>query len=83
VILDKKMIWKDSELVIAGTPDTILREINKYVGIGVIYFTIYFPDLPNIMSLELFAKISYLILEIDNIFFRPGGPLLQPPPGLC
>jgi alkanesulfonate monooxygenase SsuD/methylene tetrahydromethanopterin reductase-like flavin-dependent oxidoreductase (luciferase family) len=54
-ILDKT-IWKDSELVIAGTPDTILREINKYVHIGVTYFTIYFPDLPNMTSLQLFAK---------------------------
>jgi alkanesulfonate monooxygenase SsuD/methylene tetrahydromethanopterin reductase-like flavin-dependent oxidoreductase (luciferase family) len=61
MILDKKMIWKDSELVIAGTPDTILREINKYVSIGITYFTIYFPDLPNMISLQLFAKnvISY------------------------
>jgi hypothetical protein len=56
MILDKKTIWKDSELVIAGTPDTILGEINKYVSIGVTYFTIYFPDLPNMISLELFAK---------------------------
>jgi alkanesulfonate monooxygenase SsuD/methylene tetrahydromethanopterin reductase-like flavin-dependent oxidoreductase (luciferase family) len=56
MILNKKMIWKDSELVIAGTPDTILREINKYVDIGVTYFTIYFPDLPNVISLQLFAK---------------------------
>jgi hypothetical protein len=56
MILDKKMISKDSELVIAGTPEMILREINKYVGIGVTYFTIYFPDLPNMISLQLFAK---------------------------
>ena len=56
ILLAKKMIWKDSDLVITGTPDTILREINKYVGIGVTYFTIYFPDLPNMISLELFAK---------------------------
>ena len=42
MILDKKMIWKDSELVIAGTPDTILREIKKYVDIGVTYFTFIF-----------------------------------------
>ena len=56
MILDKKMIWKDSELVIAGTPDTILREIKKYVDIGVTYFTIYFPDLPDMISLQLFAK---------------------------
>ena len=56
MMLDKKMIWKESELVIAGTPDTILREIKKYVDIGVTYFTIYFPDLPDMISLQLFAK---------------------------
>ena len=56
MILDKKMIWKDSGLVIAGTPDTILREIKKYVDIGVTYFTFYFPDLPDMISLQLFAK---------------------------
>ena len=56
MILGKNRIWKGSELVIAGTPDTILREINKYVNIGVTYFTIYFPDLPNTTSLRLFAK---------------------------
>ena len=56
MILDKKMIWKDSEMVIAGTPEMILREIKKYVDIGVTYFTIYFPDLPNMTSLQLFAK---------------------------
>lgn len=56
MMLDKKMIWKESELVIAGTPDTILREIKKYVDIGVTYFTIYFPDLPDMTSLQLFAK---------------------------
>jgi alkanesulfonate monooxygenase SsuD/methylene tetrahydromethanopterin reductase-like flavin-dependent oxidoreductase (luciferase family) len=56
MILAKNRIWKGSELVIAGTPDTILREINKYVNIGVTYFTIYFPDLPNTTSLQLFAK---------------------------
>jgi alkanesulfonate monooxygenase SsuD/methylene tetrahydromethanopterin reductase-like flavin-dependent oxidoreductase (luciferase family) len=56
MMLDKKMIWKDSELVIAGTPEMILREIKKYVDIGVTYFTIYFPDLPDMISLQLFAK---------------------------
>jgi alkanesulfonate monooxygenase SsuD/methylene tetrahydromethanopterin reductase-like flavin-dependent oxidoreductase (luciferase family) len=56
MMLDNKMIWKDSELVVAGTPDTILREIKKYVDIGVTYFTIYFPDLPDMISLQLFAK---------------------------
>jgi alkanesulfonate monooxygenase SsuD/methylene tetrahydromethanopterin reductase-like flavin-dependent oxidoreductase (luciferase family) len=56
MILDKKIIWTDSELIIAGTPDTILREISEYVDIGVTHFTIYFLDLPNMGSLQLFAK---------------------------
>ena len=47
---------KDSELVIVGTPETILREIKKYLNIGVTYFTLCFPDLPDTRSLELFAE---------------------------
>ena len=43
-ILSKKRIWKDSNLVSAGTPDTIIMEINRYLNIGVTYFTVWFPD---------------------------------------
>ena len=51
-----KFCRKDSELVIVGTPETILREIKKYLNIGVTYFTLYFPDLPDTRSLQLFAE---------------------------
>ena len=55
-ILCKKRIWKDSDLVIAETPDTIIREINRYLNIEVTYFTVWFPDLPDTSSLQLFAE---------------------------
>jgi alkanesulfonate monooxygenase SsuD/methylene tetrahydromethanopterin reductase-like flavin-dependent oxidoreductase (luciferase family) len=52
----KKGIRQDSKLVIVGTPKTILREIKRYLNIGVTYFTICFPDLPDTRSLQLFAE---------------------------
>ena len=52
----KKRIKKDSKLVIVGTPETILMEIKKYLNIGVTYFTVCFPDLPDTRSLQLFAE---------------------------
>ena len=54
--LCKKGIRKDSKLVIVGTPETILIEIKKYFNIGVTYFTLCFPDLPDTRSLQLFAE---------------------------
>ena len=51
-----KGVWKTSGLVIAGTPEKILKEIERYVTIGVNYFTIYYPDLPDLRSLQLFAE---------------------------
>jgi hypothetical protein len=38
------------------TPEKILKEISKYIDIGVRYFIIHFPGLPDIRSLDLFAK---------------------------
>lgn len=52
----KKLNRKDSKLVIAGTPNTILREIKRYLNIGITYFTVCFPDLPITHSLQLFAE---------------------------
>jgi alkanesulfonate monooxygenase SsuD/methylene tetrahydromethanopterin reductase-like flavin-dependent oxidoreductase (luciferase family) len=49
-------IKNDSKLVFAGTPKTILREIKRYLNIGVTYFTVCFPDLPDTRSLQLFAE---------------------------
>lgn len=53
---NKKGIRKDSNLVIVGTPEKILKEIKKYLNIGVTYFTLCFADLPDTRSLELFAE---------------------------
>jgi alkanesulfonate monooxygenase SsuD/methylene tetrahydromethanopterin reductase-like flavin-dependent oxidoreductase (luciferase family) len=48
--------WKKT-VAILGTPNDIIREIKRYVVIGgVRYFTIHFPDLPDLRSLNLFAK---------------------------
>jgi alkanesulfonate monooxygenase SsuD/methylene tetrahydromethanopterin reductase-like flavin-dependent oxidoreductase (luciferase family) len=52
----KNATRKDSKLVIAGTPNTILTEIKRYLNIGVTCFTVCFPDLPNTRSLQLFAE---------------------------
>jgi alkanesulfonate monooxygenase SsuD/methylene tetrahydromethanopterin reductase-like flavin-dependent oxidoreductase (luciferase family) len=50
-------IWKrNPDLVTAGTSNSIIREIVRYVNLGVNYFTIHFADLPDIRSLDLFAK---------------------------
>jgi alkanesulfonate monooxygenase SsuD/methylene tetrahydromethanopterin reductase-like flavin-dependent oxidoreductase (luciferase family) len=50
--------WKkNSKVVIVGTPNDIIREIKRYIVVGgVRYFTIHFPDLPDLRSLNLFAK---------------------------
>lgn len=49
-------IVKDSNLIISGTPKTILRELKRYLNIGVTYFTVCFADFPDTRSLELFAE---------------------------
>jgi hypothetical protein len=54
---DGNEIWKrNPDLVTAGTSNSIIREIVRYVNLGVNYFTIHFADLPDIRSLDLFAK---------------------------
>ena len=52
----KKGIMRDSGLVIVGTPKTLLGEIERYLNIGVTYFTVCFLDLPDTRSLQLFAE---------------------------
>jgi len=48
--------WKKT-VAILGTPNDIIREIKRYMVVGnVRYFTIHFPDLPDLRSLNLFAK---------------------------
>lgn len=64
-LLDKKGKWKGSNLIINGTPNTILNEITRYLNIGVTYFTIHFPDLPDTRSLQLFAE--HIIPKVRSI----------------
>ena len=48
---------KNSKVAIVGTPNDIIKEIKRYMVVGgVRYFTIHFPDLPDLKSLNLFAK---------------------------
>jgi alkanesulfonate monooxygenase SsuD/methylene tetrahydromethanopterin reductase-like flavin-dependent oxidoreductase (luciferase family) len=48
--------WKRT-VAILGTPNDTIGEIRRYmVSGGVRYFTIHFPDLPDLRSLNLFAK---------------------------
>jgi alkanesulfonate monooxygenase SsuD/methylene tetrahydromethanopterin reductase-like flavin-dependent oxidoreductase (luciferase family) len=49
--------WKNNlDLVITGTPEYIIKEMKRYIDIGVDYFIIHFIDLPSPRSLRLFAK---------------------------
>lgn len=49
--------WKDNlDLVITGTPEHIIKEIKRYIDIGVSHIIIHFVDLPSLRSLRLFAK---------------------------
>ena len=58
MLKNRKGIWKkNSNTAIVGAPDDIIKEIKKYIVVsGVKYFTIHFSDLPNLRSLNLFAK---------------------------
>jgi alkanesulfonate monooxygenase SsuD/methylene tetrahydromethanopterin reductase-like flavin-dependent oxidoreductase (luciferase family) len=48
---------KNPKVAIVGTPNDIIKEIKRYMVVGgVRYFTIHFPDLPDLKSLNLFAK---------------------------
>lgn len=50
-------VWKKNlDSFIIGSPQKIIKEICRYMDLGVDYFVIHFPDLPNTQSLELFAK---------------------------
>jgi alkanesulfonate monooxygenase SsuD/methylene tetrahydromethanopterin reductase-like flavin-dependent oxidoreductase (luciferase family) len=59
VIKDKaNNIWKKyHKAAVVGTPNDIVKIIRKYIVVGgVKYFTVYFPDLPDLTSIELFAR---------------------------
>jgi alkanesulfonate monooxygenase SsuD/methylene tetrahydromethanopterin reductase-like flavin-dependent oxidoreductase (luciferase family) len=63
--IDGSGVWKKkADLVIAGTANNIIREISRYVKLGVNYFTIHFADVPDIRSLNLFAR--YVIPHFRN-----------------
>jgi alkanesulfonate monooxygenase SsuD/methylene tetrahydromethanopterin reductase-like flavin-dependent oxidoreductase (luciferase family) len=48
---------ENPKVAIVGTPNDIMKEIKRYMVVGdVRYFTIHFPDLPDLRSLNLFAK---------------------------
>lgn len=59
-VIDNKLVndrWmKNLDLVVTGTCESIIKEIERYVDIGVSYFIIHFADLPNLTSLKLFGK---------------------------
>ena len=60
--------WKKT-VAILGTPNDIIREIKRYMVVGdVRYFTIHFPDLPDLRSSNLFAK--YVIPYFRNRQFK-------------
>ena len=60
--------WKKT-VAILGTPNDIIGEIKRYMVIGgVRYFTIHFPDLPDLRLLNLFAK--YVIPYFRNRQFK-------------
>lgn len=63
--IDDSVVWKKKpDLVIAGTANNIIREMSRYVKLGVNYFTIHFADVPDIRSLNLFAR--YVIPHFRN-----------------
>ncbi|MGA7898953.1 MAG: LLM class flavin-dependent oxidoreductase [Nitrososphaeraceae archaeon] len=54
---DRNEIWKrNPDLVITATANSIIMELGRYVKLGVNYFTIHFADIPDIRSLDLFAR---------------------------
>lgn len=61
---DRGVFEKNPDLVLAGTANSIIREISRYVKLGVNYFTIHFADVFDIRSLNLFAR--YVIPHFRN-----------------
>jgi alkanesulfonate monooxygenase SsuD/methylene tetrahydromethanopterin reductase-like flavin-dependent oxidoreductase (luciferase family) len=62
---DDSEVWKKNpDIVITGTANSIIEEIDRYVKLGVNYFTIHFADVPDIRSLNLFAR--YVIPHFRN-----------------
>ncbi|MGH9925221.1 MAG: hypothetical protein ACRD5B_07560, partial [Nitrososphaeraceae archaeon] len=59
-VIDNKLVngrWmKNLDLVVSGTCESIIKEMERYIDIGVSYFIIHFADFPNLTSLKLFGK---------------------------
>jgi F420-dependent oxidoreductase-like protein len=47
---------KTTRYGIVGTPEQCIDQINEYVKLGVTYFMLNFPDVPDLTSLRLFAQ---------------------------
>ena len=39
-----------------GTPDDYLKQLQKYINLGVTHFMLFFGDFPDLTGLQLFAK---------------------------
>ena len=70
MLKNRATIWKkNTQVAIVGTPNDIIKEIKRYTVVGSVrYFIMHFPDLPNLRSLNLFAKsvIPYF-MHLPNI----------------
>jgi len=52
-----KVSLKDfKKVVLSGTPDECIEQLQVYVGLGVTYFMLFFSDLPRLDGLKLFAE---------------------------
>lgn len=45
-----------TETGLVGTPDEIKQQLQKYIGIGVSHFMLWFMDAPNMAGMELFIE---------------------------
>jgi F420-dependent oxidoreductase-like protein len=53
----KSVSLKDfKKLNLVGTPEECIQKIQQYVDVGVMYFMLFFGDLPNLNGVRLFAE---------------------------
>ncbi len=48
--------WQRLEHALVGTPGQCVTQLQAYVALGIRHFFLLFPDLPDVTSLELFAR---------------------------
>lgn len=48
--------WQRLEHALVGTPEQCVARLQAYVALGIRHFFLLFPDLPDVTSLELFAR---------------------------